>query len=358
MGLKHQIGRAMAPAFRIPAIRRICERAIAPAFEVPGFREYAARHLAGSLPPIELAQLDNPRLFLDRGQLTSSTATLERGVIAGVSLLRHSTEEHFVRDSPILREALDQIRDELAGETYEEIKNILRLLRPYAVKGLKKVRLGSPYDGGYVILDDFRGIDTAFSFGIEKNATWDLDVAKKGITVYQFDHTVDAPVTDNARLVFARRRISTEPGPESESLPSLIEQYDTHNSRPNILLKIDIDNDEWAVFDKIPPEKLQRFSQIAGEFHYFEGLSDIRCRRLFRSVLKKLTDSYAVIHIHANNCAGVSKFGNLVFPNVMEITFANRSLYSFVETDESYPGPLDAPNDPNRPELCLDGFRF
>jgi hypothetical protein len=44
--------------------------------------------------------------------------------------------------------------------------------------------------------------------------------------------------------------------------------------------------------------------------------------------------------------------------NVMEITFANRSLYSFVETDESYPGPLDAPNDPNRPELCLDGFRF
>src|SRR5205085_6059534 len=50
-------------------------------------------------------------------------------------------------------------------ETQEEIKSILRLLRPHAVEGFSKARFGSPYDGGYVLLDDFRGLDTAFSFG-------------------------------------------------------------------------------------------------------------------------------------------------------------------------------------------------
>jgi hypothetical protein len=183
-------------------------------------------------------------------------------------------------------------------------------------------------------------------------------MAERGLTVYQFDHTVDAPITDHARLVFARKRISPESGSESESLTSLIRQHDTHNTNPNILLKIDIESDEWAVFDRTPPEILSRFSQIVGEFHYFEGLSDIRCRRLFTRVLTKLTNIFAVVHVHANNCAASSNVANVIFPHVLEITFANRSIYSFSETDELFPGPLDAPNDPSRPDMHLGSFRF
>jgi hypothetical protein len=243
-------------------------------------------------------------------------------------------------------------------ETQEEIKSILRLLRPHAVKGLSKARFGNPYDGGYILLDDFRGLDTAFSFGIEQNASWDLDIAERDVTVYQFDHTVDAPISDNARLIFARKRISTETGPESESLSSLIQQHDKRNAKPNILLKIDIENDEWAVFDTTPPEILNRFSQIVGEFHYFQGLADVHWRQLFTRVLQKLSDAYAVVHVHGNNCAGFSNVTNVIFPNVLEVTFANRSIYSFSATDEIFPGPLDAPNDPGHPDMHLGSFRF
>lgn len=238
-------------------------------------------------------------------------------------------------------------------ETQDEIKKILRLLRPYAVEGFRKARFGSPCDGGYILLDDFQGIDTAFSFGVEQNASWDVDIAKCGVTVYQFDHTVDAPITDNPRLIFARKRIFTEARPESESLPSLIRQHDKRNAKPNILLKIDIENDEWAVFDTTPPEILNRFSQIVGEFHYLQGLSDLQWRRFVTRVLEKLSDSYAVVHVHANNIGGFSNVANIIFPNVLEITFANRSMYSFSETDEIFPGPLDAPNDPSHPDLHL-----
>lgn len=247
-----------------------------------------------------------------------------------------------------------------AGEfaTQEEIKNILRLLRPYAVNGFCKARFGSSHDGGYIHLDDFRGVDTAFSFGIEQNASWDVDVAKRGVTVYQFDHTVDAPIAGNPRLIFERKKIAPDAGPESESLLSLINQHDKQNAQPNILLKIDIECGEWAVFDSTPPEMLNRFSQIVGEFHYLQGLSDVHWRRLLARVFKKLSNAYAVVHVHANNYAGFSNVANVIVPNVLEITFANRSIYSFSETDEVFPGPLDIPNDPSHPDIHLGTFRF
>lgn len=210
-----------------------------------------------------------------------------------------------------LQQQLDSYRAEnlsliLAGafEAHDPVKDILRLLQPYAVNGFSKARFGCVNDGGYIHLDDFRGVDTAFSFGIEQNGSWDVEVAKRGLKVYQFDHTVDAPITDNDRLIFARKKISPAAGPESETLVSLIKKHDRGDATPNILLKIDIECSEWEVFDATPPELLGRFSQIVGEFHYFQGLSDPNWRRLFARVLKKLSDLYVVVHVHANNFAG------------------------------------------------------
>jgi SAM-dependent methyltransferase len=247
-----------------------------------------------------------------------------------------------------------------AGEavTGEEIRTTLRLLRPHAANGVNKARFGSPNDGGYVLLDDFRGVDTAFSFGIEQNASWDMDVAQRGLTVYQFDHTVDAPISGDPQFIFAKKRICAEAGPDRESLKLLIERHDKQNANPNILMKLDIECEEWEVFDATPSEMLCRFSQIVGEFHYFQALADPHWRHLFARVLQKLSNHYAVVHVHANNYAGFSNIANVVVPNVLEITFANRSIYSFTETDEIFPGPLDEPNDPSRPDMFLGSFRF
>jgi FkbM family methyltransferase len=308
----------------------------------------------------------------EHGQLASSLSASAHEYMAGRLVRIEGQLSELAARSRELEQRFTQLENQLkenqkrneslisAGEfaTQDEIKNTLRLLRPYAVKGFCKARFGSSHDGGYIHLDDFRGVDTAFSFGIEQNASWDLDVAKRGVTVYQFDHTVDAPFTDNPRLIFARKKISPEAGPESESLLSLISRHDKQNAHPNILLKIDIECSEWAVFDSTPPEILSRFSQIIGEFHYFQAFSDIQWRRLFARVLKKLTNTYAVIHVHANNYAGFTNIANVVVPNVLEITFANRSIYSFSETDEVFPGPLDIPNDPSRPDMHLGTFRF
>jgi hypothetical protein len=85
---------------------------------------------------------------------------------------------------------------------------------------------------------------------------------------------------------------------------------------------------------------------------------DIKWRRLFARVLKKLSDAYAVVHVHANNYAGFTNVANVIVPNVLEITFANRSIYSFSKTHEIFPGALDVPNDSNHPDIHLGTFRF
>jgi hypothetical protein len=331
MELKPEIRRVADFALRMPIIRGILQRTAAFGLRIPPIREYAARELTANL-----------RVIGDLG-ITRNDYPL--------------SEQWATERNPTLRALLDEISDQIVVRAQEEIRDGLSLLRPYAVKGFQKIRFGSASDGGYVMLDDFRSVDTAFSFGIDKNAEWDLDVAKRGVTVYQFDHTVDKPPITDSRLVFTNKKISTECGPNSESLFSLLQRHDKHDIEPNILLKLDIECDEWAIFDRAPREVLTRFSQIVGEFHFFEGYSaDIRWRRLITRVLKKLTNDYAVIHVHANNYGDFHALGSLTLPNVLEITFANRALYSFYRTDESFPGPLDAPNDPSRPDVHLDMF--
>ena len=52
---------------------------------------------------------------------------------------------------------------------------------PQTVRGFSKIRVGSDYDGGYVMIDDFKDIELALSFGVETNADWDVDIANRGI---------------------------------------------------------------------------------------------------------------------------------------------------------------------------------
>ena len=304
---------------------------IASLFKVPAIRDSAVRELVATL-----------RVIADSGAL----------------LDQDPSGDELLRRNPLLKKAFGRIEDELAAERLVEIKNGFSALQPFAAQGFEKARFGSANDGGYVMLEDFGGIDTALSLGIAKDVSWDLAIADKAITVYQFDHSITTPpVIDDNRLVFARKRISTEVGPDNETLSSLVKKHDKHRNHPNLLLKIDIEADEWAIFDETPLNIISRFSQIVGEFHFFEGFSsDIRCRRLMKRVLDKLKVSYEIIHVHANNYGDFHKVGNLAFPNALELTFANRALYSFHEAEESFPGPLDAPNDPHRPDAHLESL--
>lgn len=243
-------------------------------------------------------------------------------------------------------------------ELQDQIRNTLRLLRPQTAKGHHKARFGSDGDGGYIHLDDFEGLDIAVSMGIEHNIAWDRQVADRGLTVHQFDHTVDAPAPNDPRMIFNKTMIAPENGPGQESLESIVRRLDKGATRPNMMLKMDIECAEWAIIEATSLDAISRFSQISCELHYFEAISDLSWRQAFFRCLRKIAKFYAPIHVHANNYAGYSMIMNVPVAHVLEVTFANRSIYEFEDCEETFPGPLDLPCNPNIPDIYLGSFRY
>jgi len=246
--------------------------------------------------------------------------------------------------------------DQLEMQT--RVRLMMRLLKPMRIKNFEKYRFGSANDGGYICVDDFDGIDTALSFGIENNAEWDVAIAQRGVLVYQFDHTIDAPPVNDDRLIWEKKKIGTQYDEKHESLASLLERFDRKHLKPNVMLKIDIEHDEWPVFDATPPEYIGRFSQIVGEFHGFDFMADPSWLERATRVLSKIREHYIVTHVHANNHCGIVEVAGVTTPYVLEITFANRNMYQFDETDELFPGDLDAPCDPSKPDIYLGSFKY
>jgi hypothetical protein len=242
-------------------------------------------------------------------------------------------------------------------EIQRRVLGILQLLKPHQAAGFKKARFGSANDGGYILIDDFDQIDAAFSFGIEQNASWDVSVADRGVPVYQFDHTVDVPPVSHGDLFFFKKRIVAEAAPGCETINALVDRCGRAGFA-SLILKIDIEHDEWPVFDATSEAALSCFAQIVGEFHGFGSLIDSQWSNRARRVFEKITGQFGVVHVHANNHCGLNSVANTAVPEVLEITFANRSRYQLVPGDEMFPSPLDAPNYPYLPDIHLGKFVY
>jgi hypothetical protein len=230
-------------------------------------------------------------------------------------------------------------------------------LRPHRAKGFEKARFGSPNDGGYILIDDFDQIDAAFSFGVEQNMSWDVSVADRGIPVYQFDHTIDVPPVSRNDLIFFKKRIVAQAAPDCETINDLVERYGRAGSA-SLILKIDIEHDEWPVFDATSEAALSCFAQFVGEFHGFGSMIDPQWNERVRRIFEKIIKQFGVVHVHANNHCGWNSVANIAVPEVLEITFANRNRYSLVAANEVFPGPLDAPNHPYLPDIHIGKFVY
>jgi FkbM family methyltransferase len=238
------------------------------------------------------------------------------------------------------------------------LRNTLRLLRPQVVRSERKARFGAANKGGYVQLDDLKGVDAALSLGIRHGIVWDKMIADRGIAVYQFDCAADDPAPDDSRLAFSRKMIASKVEIGVDSLGSLVDRFDKKRERPNMLLKMDIGGSEWGIINAAGLDVTSRFSQIICTLHDFDKFTHLRWRQTCFRVLRKLLKSYAPVHVHADNRAGFAVIANVPVPKVLEVTFASRLLYDFDNSEEIFPGTLDKPCDPAQPDLFLGSFRF
>ncbi|SFP04106.1 Methyltransferase FkbM domain-containing protein [Mesorhizobium sp. NFR06] len=235
----------------------------------------------------------------------------------------------------------------------ERILTIGSLLSPMAVSGLDKIRIGSQTDGGYVMLDDFAGVDGALSLGINDDDSWDVDIARRDIIVHQYDNTIDKSPTSNDKFTFFKEEISS-----GNSRGVSIDDATDRIGGKKLVLKCDIEGSEWGAFASVDSNTLKKFSQIVCEFHGFGSINDERSYVMIEKALTKLHTVFDVIHVHANNSGPWMIISGVPFPSVIEITFANRFMYKIEESTEIFPTKLDYPNAPSLPEFYLGNFRY
>lgn len=227
----------------------------------------------------------------------------------------------------------------------------LELLSPFDVIGMPKLRVGNPTgDGGYVMVDSFQGVSAAISIGVGNDVSWDLDVANRGIQIFQYDHTVSKPPCSHPNFHFQAIGVakSTSEDRRFRTLTRIVSEIPEAG---DLILKMDVEGAEWATLLK-HNSILRRFSQIVLEIHDpFSGNTLSRLRNL--RTLRKLNKNHRVVHVHANNYGGVACLEGIKIPTVVEITYLRKAGYQFVAARDHFPTIWDVANSPDRSEISM-----
>lgn len=237
-----------------------------------------------------------------------------------------------------------------------EIRKLLRFFSPQKVLGFEKIRIGHSFDGGYVLLDDFEGITNALSFGISNDDSWDSAIARMGIHVDQYDHSIECSPTQHSLMKFHKCKIGSQ---VREGVTTLGELMSGHlGSSGGVIIKMDIEGDEWEIFDKIDDKALLPVSQLICEFHGFSKINQIgfymRCMR----AIEKIRKIFIPFHVHANNYSRFEIIANFPVPDVIEVSFCNSFKYNTEKCNEIFPTNIDQPNNPDEPDIFLGSFQF
>lgn len=236
-----------------------------------------------------------------------------------------------------------------------EVMSLLAMLRPHT-SDFGKIRVGAMGDGGYVLPNDLVGISAVLSLGVGGDTSFDEHFADRGVPVYQYDPTVDGPPKPHDNFHFHKIAWGAVDDEETISLDGLLKKHDLVGSN-DVLLKFDIEGGEWNIFMTTTAEVLRHFRIITCELHRLNGLSDRLFIQQIRQTLSLLTRSHTVVHLHANNCCGITLVEGVPVPAVVEVTLLrNDRSSSFALSSEPIPGPLDYPNMDDRPDIVLRPF--
>jgi hypothetical protein len=286
-------------------------------------------------------------------QLEAALRDLRNEVAAAAAV--HGNQASFKRGGEKTQTpaALSMIMTFSSTVAQKDILHFCAQFAPHDVEGFEKIRLGNNYDGGYIFIDDFTDVSLVLSCGISNDVTCDLAFADRGKQVLQFDHTVDGPPISNPKFMFRKQAIDASGATAgSVKLWDVVDQ-EGNREKADLLLKIDIDGDEWATFANFPLEQLKRFRQISCEFHWSSRLKDPEFFALCVVAITNIRKAFFPAHLHANNFRPFINLMGVPIPEVYEVTFVNSEIYRSAGRQRVAPAEIDNPNNPNAPDLFL-----
>ena len=216
---------------------------------------------------------------------------------------------------------------------------IYHLIYTKDVLNKKRVLIGEQYlDGSYVLLDDFENIKFAYSFGIDTNIQFDKALADKGINIYMYDHTINYLPYENEKFHWKKIGLcgKNEKKKNFKNLEDLITE-NGHTNEKNMILKIDIEHDEWQSLIDIKEDILNQFKYIIIEYHFKDEIF-YKNDNLYYNVLKKISKTHQSFYVRCNiDRSKKINFGNNRICQLLEVSYIIKKDNIFKEDKNIYP---------------------
>ncbi len=231
-----------------------------------------------------------------------------------------------------------------------DIHNLIHHLHPIN-PGIDLVRLGPDGDGGYLVPDDFDGIDSCFSPGVSKQSGFEKDCSIRGMRVFLADGSVEGPPVKDKNFFFMKKFIGAT---NSEQFMTLDDWVSLHcPGKSDLMLQMDVEGFEYETIINSSTALLARFRIIVLECH---NLDLIWSRPLFRFIscaVEKLLQGHLCVHAHPNNALPAFTMKQITIPNMVEFTFLRRDRITQASPAIIFPHPLDCDNSLLAPPLVL-----
>jgi hypothetical protein len=229
--------------------------------------------------------------------------------------------------------------------------------------------------------------DVLVSCGVGEDVRFERDFydsfSASGILVdpYISDETV---ASARAEAVFAGELVGThgvviDPNVTMQDLVSVATRIAGQNN-PRVTLKIDIEWDEWSMFETLDWNLMKNVDQMLVEFHfvpveaslgkhlspYFSSFQWLTSNKLnaelamrYEKVVANIEKYFDCFHLHANNSIGVHSYFGETVPYLLEASFINKTWSAPGNSDmsSSFNQPLDFPNKVDRPDISGLGFQ-
>jgi hypothetical protein len=210
---------------------------------------------------------------------------------------------------------------------------IYHLIAPKKVIGKERILLGEKKDGCYVILNDFKDIKIAYSFGIDKIIQFDKALADRGIDIYMYDHTINSLPYNNPKFHWEKIGICGRNN-ETDQLKTLeyLLNKNGHTSEKNMILKMDIEGSEWESLKDVSEDVLKQFKYIIIEYHFLSDNVE-----LYYNIIRKIYKNHQAFYVRCHGREKVAQFGNNMICLYLEVSYVIREGNHFDKDDSIYP---------------------
>ena len=272
-------------------------------------------------------------------------------IISRLSKLNHKLK--FYRKSKKISEEFFKNSVKKNAVSWDEIKNMFQKLQPMKTEH-ELIRIGSDFDGGYLVPNDLQNLEASFSPGVNEEIGFDLDISKICNHCYLADASVDEPAGLASNMTFLKKFIGNYQNPDFIKFEDWVKQNKPKST--NLILQMDIEGAEYDILSSVPDGILQKFRIILIEFHDFNKVFDKAYFQKFKLTFENLEKSHTICHLHCNNSAPYILFNETVIAPVFELTYLRNDRINSKLEKAIIPNKLDQPNCKKTPNPQTPNF--